>query len=787
MIQISAKAWRPLLMLSLVAIGTMAPARELAIWELNALVRTAVEQHPSVLNAQRLVDAAQADEAYAERQRWPELTVNSVAQSDQTTAAVVVRQPLWAGGAIEAGEEVSRAALAVSQATAQEQQLTIGLRVLEAWRNYALSAEQITIVDQGIEQLRDLVAMIQRRVDARISPRVELDLAQARVIQVQITRASLEAERDLAIKRLQELVGAPIVTRAPPGEAPVAQWLEAIHKPVSLPTGVEQEQVAREQPTVRRVREEATLAQREIRQIEALQWPSLYLQYQQGVNQALTNDKRLGLALEYTPGRGFSTRQQVQGAVARAQARDINVQTAIRDARDSLNAKLQEMSRSRALERSWVPSVGASEKLLASYQRQFIAGRKSWQDVLSQQNELTQARQALVDARVRWLSAYAELQLMSASARGGGLPSADWLAAVAPTETVRAGLASGTGLKPAAPAATEAEMKPASPEVSALNVQAEPMALGQALAPKPSKPSKAPEPQPVVGMRSSQAKGPESELGKPAGGLAAAAAPLVTPANSVDMQPLALDSRPVQSPTTTPRAEPLSPEPGLIAIALVPAVKAIEPESDPGALGLDAVAAPAPAVALPKDQDASARTTGILTSAPHSATRPNAAPESSSNAVPTVVVTPGAPPGQDQGDRAPQVWAAEALFVDGEAVSPRLSPAGAARLQAWADAAQAGGQEVLTLSLNAYSDPPADSAEGTQRAKAMAMSVSTALRRFGMKAQQWRVRWHGLASAAAMPCAEAQATAAQAACQSPSRRVELRVDWAPVTAAQLKN
>lgn len=425
----------------LLATAAAAPvsAQAIGVWDLDALVRHAAQQHPAVRNAQQLIEVARADQDYAHRQRYPELSVSSLSQSKQTSATLVIKQPLWAGGAIEAAEAVASATLDVGQASAAEQQLTIALRVLEAWRNYLVSSEKLTVIDQGIVQLQELVAMIQRRVDAQVSPRVELDLAQARVIQAQIARATLVAERDLALLRLRELAGVEVLALEAAAHARLQPWRAAIARRISLPTEAEMEQLAQQQPTVRRVRREAVLALREIDQAQASQWPNVFLQYQRGINQDLANDRRVGLAVEYSPGRGFSSQQKVQGAVARAQARDINVQTAVRDARDSLNAKRQEMARTQALEQSWRPSVDASTKLLASYQRQFIAGRKSWQDVLGQQNELMQAQQSLAEARIRWVGAYAELQLMVSAATAQQMPAPDWLSAISSPTAVPAG------------------------------------------------------------------------------------------------------------------------------------------------------------------------------------------------------------------------------------------------------------------------------------------------------------------------------------------------------------
>jgi outer membrane protein, adhesin transport system len=403
-----------------------AVAAPLDIYDLRALVSEAAQRHPSVLNARALAGAADAEIQYAQKQRLPELSLSAAAQGQGSTGALTIKQPLWAGGAIDAQEALSRANLEVAQASADEQELTIATRTLEAWRNFVLSQQKITVVDEGMEQLNALIAMMQRRVDAKVSPRVELDLVKARLIQSQVERSTLSAERDLAVRRLEELVGGSIAVSKPPA-ALLAQWTALMKQGWPRLSSSEMNEVARYQPTVRRVSLEAKSAQKEVQQTEANQWPQVYLQFQQGINAPVTNDKRVVLGVEYTPGRGFSSRQQVDVALARARARDINIQTAVRDARDGLNAKLQAIDRAQALAKSWEPSVAASEALLASYQRQFIAGRKSWQDVLNQQRELNQGRQSLIDSRITWVSTVAELELMRAAKPLIRLPDETWL------------------------------------------------------------------------------------------------------------------------------------------------------------------------------------------------------------------------------------------------------------------------------------------------------------------------------------------------------------------------
>jgi adhesin transport system outer membrane protein len=65
------------------------------------------------------------------------------------------------------------------------------------------------------------------------------------------------------------------------------------------------------------------------------------------------------------------------------------------------------VSRIAALEKS----VNSSALVMASYQRQFQAGRKQWQDLLNQVRELAQNQYALADAKASMVGSMVRLQI----------------------------------------------------------------------------------------------------------------------------------------------------------------------------------------------------------------------------------------------------------------------------------------------------------------------------------------------------------------------------------------
>ena len=78
-------------------------------------------------------------------------------------------------------------------------------------------------------------------------------------------------------------------------------------------------------------------------------------------------------------------------------------QTFQNDQEEFVNAR----TRMAALEKS----VVSSALVLESYQRQFQAGRKQWQDLLNQVRELAQNQYALADAQATMVGAMYRLQI----------------------------------------------------------------------------------------------------------------------------------------------------------------------------------------------------------------------------------------------------------------------------------------------------------------------------------------------------------------------------------------
>jgi adhesin transport system outer membrane protein len=102
---------------------------------------------------------------------------------------------------------------------------------------------------------------------------------------------------------------------------------------------------------------------------------------------------------------------EAQALETRISSAELMVLTAHRDIQQTLLSDQEEWTNTRKRIAALEKSVQGSDLVLASYQRQFQAGRKTWQDLLNAVRELAQNQYALVDAQAAMMGAMYRLQV----------------------------------------------------------------------------------------------------------------------------------------------------------------------------------------------------------------------------------------------------------------------------------------------------------------------------------------------------------------------------------------
>lgn len=97
-------------------------ASELRLSEALSLAAT---QHPSVKAKQADLQAALGDLETAKWSRYPTVSTEATASSGRPQGALLVQQPLWAGGKIDAQNRLAQAQLTLAEAGLQETRINL--------------------------------------------------------------------------------------------------------------------------------------------------------------------------------------------------------------------------------------------------------------------------------------------------------------------------------------------------------------------------------------------------------------------------------------------------------------------------------------------------------------------------------------------------------------------------------------------------------------------------------------------------------------------------------------
>jgi adhesin transport system outer membrane protein len=361
--------------------------------------------HPSVLARRSDKAGAQARLEAAQWQRYPQLSAQAAAgTAGSQESALVVQVPLWTAGRIEADIGAARSRTQASDDAVATAQQSIMETALTAFGDWCRLSDRRAAVAASVEQHARLAALIERRADMEISSRSDLTLAQSRLGQVQGELRLIEAQIAVARSALEQAVG-----------RPVAELVPMAHQDLPFADVALAVDTARQaSPELRRLAREADAAARDLDARRAARLPQVIARYRHNLGSGTAgNGGEAFVGLEYQSGPGLSASAAVREAEARVESLRLEAQTrqqqlAERARTDWLQARtlgLQAEELRRALQ--------GTREVAESMDRQYVAGRKSWIEVLNAHREVAQVAQTLADAYWSAQLAVRRLQLLA--------------------------------------------------------------------------------------------------------------------------------------------------------------------------------------------------------------------------------------------------------------------------------------------------------------------------------------------------------------------------------------
>lgn len=387
------------------------------IYTFKDVMDMAVANSPSIKVKEQDFEAAEQGVNGARWGRYPSLTMSleSKAQySGNTTAGgsgavtgtpgptsmLRLQQPLYAWGAISSKIALSQGQREVARLAVISETNAVLEKTITGFSQLQSSQERQLILESSIVRLKEFEAMMRRRFQAQVGSKNDITTVTARLLQAQndLTQAKMQEQKAKAY--LQELTAQPIEKIKPEkvisplgGKNADALQTEALDASSEYASAKMQLEVAQKTTDQKK----ASILPVLVARVEGLRYQSIgnpTVTYGQGY-----------LALEGTFGNGLSQLSDVRGQIARTEGAEQQIEVARRNVLQSLESAVADSKSYGEQLKSVGEVVNQNQMIVDSYLRLYLAGKKTWFEVLSAERELTQSRLTMADMKAAAASA----------------------------------------------------------------------------------------------------------------------------------------------------------------------------------------------------------------------------------------------------------------------------------------------------------------------------------------------------------------------------------------------
>jgi TolC family type I secretion outer membrane protein len=389
-------------------LATPQSASALSLQEAITLAQSA---NPVLAQSKAQTDAADARLAQARAGRWPALTLSGETGQGTTdlggffgfgradvsprAAALELRQPLFAGGAVSAAIERARQGRDAALAQAGGAKALLAAQAAEAYVAVLAAREILALNEAQVRQMGEIAAQAQLKFKGGETPRTDLAQAQARLAE---TRAGLaRASGDVARARAHFVS----VVGVEPDN------LDSLPAPPPIPRSLDEATATalRTSPALVAAQAQARAADAGVRYARAERLPSLALtatassardQFFPGYR---ADGVTIGVQGRWTLFAGGLINGKIDEARAGSRGAQSAVESARAQVRETVTGAWEDVQTSRALVEAAADQTTAAASALDSVRNEVRVGQKPTLDLLDSEREVLVAQSAGVAAR----------------------------------------------------------------------------------------------------------------------------------------------------------------------------------------------------------------------------------------------------------------------------------------------------------------------------------------------------------------------------------------------------
>ncbi len=404
------------------ATGFNAPLTEgLGRWNLPRLIRVAQASHPSIRSQQALLAAT---EVGVESARWqyfptPSISVQAAGvgqgdtqyRGDRSVTVLALSQPLWTWGRLDAGQDRARAQRDSARAGHDEARLGLALRVVQGWGEWQSAQARQQALNEGMRHHERLLHQVRRRLKEGQAAASDLGLAEGRLAALRADLAQADLQEAAARERLAVLSGQGLERGALAAEQQADMPLPSDDAARLL------RRVQDTSPALARLQAQWRTQQAVVAELEARLKPevSARLERQQG-NFGVAGvpaQTRAFVAIATQLGPGLSSLSAVTEALRRQESAQAEIESQRLALAEQVATDHQLLVAAPARRADLVRAIGSAASVLQSWDRQYLAGRKTWQDLMSAAREQVQAQVQLAEFDAAHLVAAWRLALLA--------------------------------------------------------------------------------------------------------------------------------------------------------------------------------------------------------------------------------------------------------------------------------------------------------------------------------------------------------------------------------------
>jgi adhesin transport system outer membrane protein len=384
-------------------------------------IQRSIENYPPVASARSQLSSATAEMETAKWSFYPTPSAayergnkQVIGATDQDMKYFRLQQPIWTAGRLTAQKNKTESQFSQAKFSLEEQRLLAVFRWLQIWADYQNANQKILAYQDGEAKHFEYFQRIQRRAIEGYSAVSDIDLSQSRLASMRSEIQQFIVAKSQSKLRLEQMLGRPLtddlLLKADSGwDNKPKYYSEFVEKLINIDNMT----VADRHPATQKILMLVDVASAELSVIKSRNSPELYLRGEVRRGNLTGTDHAVYFGLSTSFGAGLSNFSAINGALARVEAAQNDVNAKRMEIVELIQSEIENLKSHSERILQLEKSIESSKNYLLSSERQFLAGRRSWQDVLNTAREEVQLRVQISDSKTQIWLAYQRLQILA--------------------------------------------------------------------------------------------------------------------------------------------------------------------------------------------------------------------------------------------------------------------------------------------------------------------------------------------------------------------------------------